>query len=145
VPLRQWPGLGTIANSVWIGLALNATLAVTPDVHGVAWQVAVFALGLVVNGIGGAMYIGSQLGPGPRDGLMTGLHHRTGASLRLIRTGIEVSVLVIGWLLGGVVGLGTVAYALLIGPLVQFFLPWFIVDLHRGAATPHEDVGPEAH
>lgn len=145
VPLRQWPGLGTIANSVWIGLALNATLAVTPDVHGVAWQVVVFSLGLVLNGIGGAMYIGSQLGPGPRDGLMTGLHHRTGASLRLIRTGIEVSVLVIGWMLGGVVGLGTVAYALLIGPLVQFFLPWFIVDLHRGAATPHEDVGPEAH
>ena len=132
VPLRQWPGLGTIAHSVWGGMQTFVTGAV-------------FSLGLVLNGIGGAMYIGSQLGPGPRDGLMTGLHHRTGASLRLIRTGIEVSVLVIGWLLGGVVGLGTVAYALLIGPLVQFFLPWFIVDLHRGAATPHEDVGPEAH
>src|SRR5690606_8739327 len=94
-------------------------LAVLPRPDGLALQVAVLGLGVVLNGLAGALYIGAQLGPGPRDGLMTGLARRTGRSLRLVRTGIEVTVLAAGFLLGGVVGLGTVLYALAIGPLVQ--------------------------
>lgn len=129
IPLRQWPGLGTIANAIWIGVSADLTLWLLPEIHGLALQVSVIAVALVVNGLGGALYIGSQFGAGPRDGLMTGLHLRTGWSLRLIRTGIEVAVLAIGWLLGGTVGVGTVAYALLIGPSTQFFLRWTIVEL----------------
>lgn len=136
IPLKQWPGLGTVANSIWIGVALSATMAVLDPIDGIVTQYLVFAAGLVINGLGGALYIGSQLGPGPRDGLMTGLHRRTGASLRLIRTGIELTVLATGWMLGGVVGIGTVLYALLIGPLVQFFLPWCIVTLEAPEDTP---------
>lgn len=128
-PLRQWPGLGTIANTVWIGVATDASLAVLPRAHGLIHQVPMFLAALVINGLGGALYIGSQLGPGPRDGLMTGLHRRTGLSLRLVRTGIELTVLAVGWLLGGIVGIGTLIYAVAIGPLVQFFLPHVIVAL----------------
>ena len=129
IPLRQWPGLGTVMNVFVIGIATDVMLAVleTPDA---LWaRVAMLLGGIVVNGIGGAMYIGSQYGPGPRDGLMTGLARRTGLSIRLIRTALEVSVLVIGWVLGGVVGVGTVLYALLIGPAVQAFLPLLTVRL----------------
>lgn len=145
IPLKQWPGLGTIANSIWIGVALSATMAVLDPVDGIVAQYLVFAAGLVINGLGGALYIGSQLGPGPRDGLMTGLHRRTGASLRLIRTGIELTVLAVGWMLGGVVGVGTVLYALLIGPLVQFFLPWCIVELDAPPGNPtSQDITTEA-
>lgn len=129
IPLRQWPGLGTIANAVVIGIATDATLSVVPQATGwpAAW--ALLIGGLVVNGLAGGLYIGSQLGPGPRDGLMTGLSRRTGWSLRLVRTGLELSVLAIGWLLGGTVGVGTVLYAVTIGPLVQFFLPLVTVRL----------------
>ncbi len=129
IPLRQWPGLGTILNAVVIGIATDATLAIIPPASG--WPAAWFLLvaGLVVNGLAGGLYIGSQLGPGPRDGLMTGLARRTGWSLRLVRTGLELSVLAIGWVLGGTVGIGTVLYALAIGPLVQFFLPLVAVRL----------------
>lgn len=143
IPLRQWPGLGTIANAVWIGVSADAALRLIPDIHGLPAQIAVVACALVVNGLGGALYIGSQFGAGPRDGLMTGLHLRTGWSLRLIRTGIEVAVLGIGWALGGTVGLGTVAYALLIGPSTQVFLRWTVVDLPRArgaAGAPHRAV-----
>ncbi|GAB3584501.1 membrane protein YczE [Calidifontibacter terrae] len=133
-PLRQWPGLGTIANAIWIGIATDAGLRVIPTVHGLFLQCLICVTAIIVNGIGGALYIGSQLGPGPRDGLMTGLHRRTGVSLRVVRTGLEISVLAIGWLLGGVVGIGTVLYAVLIGPLVQFFLPWVIVPLEPNTA-----------
>ena len=123
IPLRQMPGLGTIANAVWIGVATDLTLSTTPEQHDLLPRAGLLLGGIVLNGIAGALYIGSQLGPGSRDGLMTGLHRRTGISLRVVRTTLELSVLVIGWLLGGVVGLGTVLYALAIGPLVQFFLP----------------------
>ncbi|WP_417220239.1 YczE/YyaS/YitT family protein [Arthrobacter sp.] len=136
IPLRQWPGLGTIANAIWIGVSADFTLWLLPEIHGLVLQIAVIVVALLVNGLGGALYIGSQFGAGPRDGLMTGLHLRTGWSLRLIRTGIEVTVLAIGWLLGGTVGLGTVAYALLIGPSTQFFLRWTIVEL-----TPPRRIG----
>ncbi|MFT4109298.1 YczE/YyaS/YitT family protein [Propionicimonas sp.] len=133
IPLRQWPGLGTIANAVVIGIATDATLSVIPAAP--SWPVAwgLLAGGLVVNGLAGALYIGSQLGPGPRDGLMTGIARRTGWSLRLVRTGLELSVLAIGWVLGGAVGIGTVVYALAIGPLVQFFVPFVAVRLDRPA------------
>jgi uncharacterized membrane protein YczE len=137
VPLRQWPGLGTVANVVVIGLAADAGLALIAQPA--AWwaRAALLLSGLVLNGIAGGLYIGSQLGPGPRDGLMTGLARRTGLSIRLVRTTIEVVVLLVGWLLGGSVGLGTVLYAVSIGPLVQFFLPRLTVDL--GTDTPEGD------
>ncbi|TWE12936.1 YczE/YyaS/YitT family protein [Rudaeicoccus suwonensis] len=135
IPLRQWPGLGTITNAVWIGVATNIALVVIPNAQGIWTRAAMFAIALMINGFGGALYIGSQLGPGPRDGLMTGLHRRTGLSLRLVRTALELSVLVIGWLLGGIVGIGTIVYAVAIGPLVQLFLPWCIVRLGDGGVS----------
>lgn len=129
VPLRQWPGLGTVANVFVIGLAADAGLALIPAPESLAARVPLLVSGIVLNGIAGGLYIGSQLGPGPRDGLMTGFARRTGLSIRLVRTTIEVVVLAVGWLLGGPVGLGTVLYAVTIGPLVQFFLPRLTVDL----------------
>ena len=129
VPLRQSPGLGTIANALLVGLAADATLWVVAPGEGWVERGALMAAGVLLNGVASAMYIGAQLGPGPRDGLMTGLARRTGWSLRLVRTGIEVTVIALGWLLGGVVGLGTVVYAVAIGPLTQALLPWFTVDL----------------
>jgi len=129
IPLRQWPGLGTVANVVVIGLATDASLALLPDPSALSARWGLLLGGIVLNGLAGGLYIGSQLGPGPRDGLMTGLARRTGWSIRLVRTAIEVTVLSVGWLLGGVVGLGTVAYAVFIGPLVQFFLPRVTVRL----------------
>lgn len=129
IPLRQWPGLGTVANTIIIGVATDATLAVleTPDSLLARWTMLLS--GIVINGFAGALYIGSQYGAGPRDGLMTGLARRTGRSIRLVRTSLEITVLLIGWLLGGVVGAGTVLYALMIGPVVQFFLPLLTVEL----------------
>ena len=129
IPLRQMPGLGTVANAVLIGLATDAALAVLVTPEAFAGRLGLLLGGVALNGLATALYIGSQFGPGPRDGLMTGLVRRTGLSVRLVRTSIEVSVVAVGWLLGGVVGAGTVLYALAIGPLVQLLLPRFIVDL----------------
>ena len=129
IPLRQWPGVGTVANALWIGIALDLTLRWFPPVEGLGWRAFWLVVGIVSNAMAGGLYVGSQLGPGPRDGLMTGLHRRTGVSIRLVRTSLEVTVLSVGWLLGGVVGVGTVLYALSIGPLVQFFLARFTVRL----------------
>jgi uncharacterized membrane protein YczE len=123
IPLRQRPGLGTVSNVVVIGLAVDATSALLPTPHAIVPRLALLACGIVLNAVAGGAYIGAGFGPGPRDGLMTGFHRRTGRSLRLTRTAIEVTVLVLGILLGGTAGLGTLAYALTIGPLVQFFLP----------------------
>ena len=129
IPLREMPGLGTIANAVVVGLMADVGLAVL-DAPGAMWQRALLMVGgVVLNALATALYIGSQLGPGPRDGLMTGLHRRTGISIRLVRTGLEVFVVAIGWVLGGVVGIGTVLYAVAIGPLVQLMLPPCIVEL----------------
>lgn len=128
-PLRQWPGFGTIANVVVIGVAADVGLGLlsTPDA---LWaRGLLLAFGIVLNGLAGGLYIGSQLGPGPRDGLMTGFARRTGLSIRVVRTTIEIVVLVVGWVLGGPVGVGTVLYAVSIGPLVQFFLPRLTVPL----------------
>ncbi|MEW1955154.1 hypothetical protein [Terrabacter sp. NPDC080008] len=132
VPLRQWPGLGTVANVVVIGLAADAGLALIEPPEALWVRALLLVAGIVLNGVAGGLYIGSQLGPGPRDGLMTGLARRTRLSIRLVRTSIEVVVLSVGWLLGGPVGLGTIAYAVSIGPLVQFFLPRLTVDLGPG-------------
>jgi uncharacterized membrane protein YczE len=122
IPLRQRPGFGTMSNVVVIGLAMNATMAwlATPHALWLRWTVLLAGLGL--NGLATGAYIGAGLGPGPRDGLMTGLVVRTGLSVRLVRTTIEATVLAVGWLLGGTVGVGTVLYAFGIGPLIQLFL-----------------------
>lgn len=123
IPLRQRPGLGTISNVVVIGIAVDVGLALMPDIHGMAWRILAMVGAVVANAFAAALYIGAGMGPGPRDGLMTGLVKRTGRSIRLIRTTIEIVVLAIGWLLGGSVGAGTVVYALGIGPLIQLFVP----------------------
>jgi uncharacterized membrane protein YczE len=140
IPLRQRPGLGTISNVLIIGPVADRTLALVPAPHPIAVRVVLLVGGIVLNGLAGGLYIGASLGPGPRDGLMTGLAARTGRSIRLIRTGIEVVVVIAGAALGGVFGAGTVLYALAIGPLVQLFLPWFTVRLSPAAGT-----GPRAH
>lgn len=125
IPLRQKPGVGTLCNIFVIGLALDASLAVLPEAEGLAMRVVMMAAGVTLNAVASAAYIGAGMGPGPRDGLMTGLNQRLGWSIRAARLSIEILVLGTGWLLGGAVGLGTVAYALAIGPLIQVFLPWF--------------------
>ncbi|WP_426362859.1 YczE/YyaS/YitT family protein [Streptomyces sp. E-08] len=144
VPIRQRPGLGTVSNVFAIGLAMDGTLALVPDVDGLAGQVPLLALGIVLNGVATGLYIAARFGPGPRDGLMTGLHRLTGRSIRLVRTAIEVVVVATGFLLGGSVGVGTVLYALAIGPLAQFFLRRFAVP-ERGAddaaPAPQPDAG----
>lgn len=145
IPLRQWPGLGTICNAIWIGIATNISLAIIPTLHALPVRIVMLPIAVVLNAIGGALYIGSQLGPGPRDGLMTGLHLRTGLSLRLVRTSLELTVLVVGWFLGGVVGVGTLLYAVSIGPLVQFFLRHLIVPLDEPVrTTPNAPAPPPA-
>jgi uncharacterized membrane protein YczE len=123
VPLNQRPGLGTVSNVFVIGFAVDASLALIPDATWLPAQLTMLASGVVLNALAGAAYIGAGLGPGPRDGLMTGLVRRTGGSVSAIRTGIEVSVLAAGFALGGTVGLGTVVYAVSIGPLLGFMLP----------------------
>jgi uncharacterized membrane protein YczE len=139
IPLRQRPGVGTIANVAVIAVSVDAALALVPAPTGLAARAALLVAGVVLNGVASAAYIGARLGPGPRDGLMTGLAARTGWSIRLVRTGIEVTVLAAGWLLGGTVGVGTVLYALAIGPLTQAFLPWFTV---RAPGSPASTAAP---
>jgi len=135
IPLRQLPGIGTLSNVVVIGLAINATIAVVPAPGGYPLRAVMLAGGVALNGIATGCYIGAGLGPGPRDGLMTGLVGRTGRSIRLVRTGIEATVLLIGWLLGGTVGIGTVVYAAAIGPLAHVFIPLFSRGLTRGSGS----------
>lgn len=135
IPLRQRPGLGTVSNVFAVGIAMDGTLALVPDVHGLAARAGVMVAGIVLNGVATGLYIAARFGPGPRDGLMTGLHRRTGRSIRLVRTSIEVAVVVTGFLLGGSLGIGTVLYALAIGPLAQFFLRFFAIS---------DDGGPTA-
>ena len=124
IPLRQRPGFGTLSNVVMIGGSLNVTLAVVPVPHLMAVRVVVLVAGVVLNGVATGCYIGAGLGPGPRDGIMTGLAAR-GHSIRVVRTAIELTVLAIGFGLGGLVGIGTVVYALSIGPLAHVFIPIF--------------------
>ncbi|MFI6867215.1 YitT family protein [Nocardia sp. NPDC050406] len=135
IPLRQRPGLGTVSNVVVIAVAVDAGLWLLPQVHGLPWQVGAMGLAVVVNAVATVLYIGAGMGPGPRDGLMTGLVRRTGQPVWLIRTGIEASVLATGWLLGGSVGIGTLVYAFGIGPLIQLMIP-FVDDYLPGFREP---------
>ncbi|NYJ00673.1 putative membrane protein YczE [Nocardioides thalensis] len=129
IPLREVPGIGTVANALLVGISVDATLWLLGPVDGLVGRVALMVGGVVLCALATAVYIGAQLGRGPRDGLMTGLHRRTGLSIRLVRTALEVTVVAVGLVLGGAIGIGTVVFALAIGPLTQLMLPWFLVDL----------------
>ncbi|MGR8011712.1 membrane protein YczE [Streptomyces hypolithicus] len=143
IPIRQRPGLGTVSNVIVIGVAMDGTLAVVPDVHGLAGQIPLMLAGVVLNGVATGLYIAARFGPGPRDGLMTGLHRVTGRSIRLVRTAIEVAVVATGFALGGSLGVGTLVYALAIGPLAQFFLRVFAVPAPATGSTPGAGGTPE--
>ena len=129
IPLRERPGIGTIANAIVVGLTASVVLAMLDRPDSPALRATFMLAGVVLCGVATACYIGAQLGRGPRDGLMTGLHRRTGLSLRLVRTGLELAVVVVGLLLGGHLGLGTLLFALAIGPLTQALLPAFVIEL----------------
>jgi uncharacterized membrane protein YczE len=131
LPLRQRPGIGTVSNVVLVGLTMDVVLGHVDAPHAMAARVACLVCGVFLNGVATGAYIGAGLGPGPRDGLMTGLAAR-GHSIRVVRTGLELTVLATGWFLGGTVGVGTIVYALSIGPLAHVFIPLFA----RGRPTP---------
>jgi len=135
IPLRQRPGLGTLSNVVFLGLFADFFLWVLPDPHSGVLRWTYLIAAIVVGAIATGAYIGAGLGPGPRDGLMTGLAAR-GHSVRVVRTGIEVAVLAAGWLLGGTVGIGTILYALLIGPLTHIFIPRLEIRAGSDRALP---------
>lgn len=143
IPLKQLPGIGTIANAAFVGIFADVGLAILPTPSELLWQIVSFAAGLVVVGFATGLYIGARFGPGPRDGLMTGLHRVTGKPIWMVRTGIEIVVLAAGWLLGGDVGLGTVAFALLVGPIAGFFMPLLHVTLPGDDTAPPPDPAEE--
>lgn len=147
IPLRERPGLGTVSNVFVIGVAIDLTLVWLPEMHHLPGRIGYATAGVLLNGVATAAYIGARFGPGPRDGLMTGFTRRTRVSLRLVRTSIEVVVVVTGWLLGGTLGVATVAYAVAIGPLVQLMLEPFTVPEgprpRRGTVPPVEPIGPD--
>ena len=134
IPLRQRPGFGTLSNVLVVGLVIDLMLDFVPPVHALPAQIVVMVGGVVLNGIATGAYIGAGLGPGPRDGLMTGLAAR-GHSIRVVRTSIELTVLLTGWLLGGTVGVGTVVYALAIGPLAHVTIPRLRIPLGEPAVA----------
>ncbi|MET3205442.1 putative membrane protein YczE [Arthrobacter sp. UYEF6] len=147
IPLRQRPGFGTLSNAVLVGVFADVGLALIPQITQLGGQIGMLGGAVLLNGVASACYIGARFGPGARDGLMTGLARRTGWSVRTSRTGIEVVVLGAGWLLGGSVGVGTVLYALAIGPLVQLLLPRFMVPeglVPQAAAAEQEASQPVA-
>ena len=134
-PIRQKPGLGTVLNVMLIGPSAQFGLWLLPEVHGLAWQIPMFVCGLLLVALATGLYIGARFGPGPRDGLMTGLHARTGWPIWIVRSAIEGTVLLIGWWLGGNVGVGTLAFALLIGQLCGVTLPLFGIRKPAPAAV----------
>lgn len=145
IPLKQWPGFGTIANAILVGVFADIGLALIPQADHLVLQLASFAAGLLMLAFATALYIGAGLGPGPRDGLMTGLVRVTGRPVWVIRTVLELTVVVAGFFLGGVVGAGTAVFALGVGPLTQVTLRWLHVDLHAkrpGATAAQGDEGP---
>lgn len=133
IPIKQKPGIGTVLNVLVLGPVAQVVLDLTPEDNPLWLRIVMFAVGIVVVGLGTGLYIGASFGPGPRDGLMTGLHALTGWPIWAVRSGIELSVLLIGWVLGGNVGLGTVAFALLIGPIAEGPMRWFDLsqNLHQ--------------
>ncbi|WP_438352790.1 YczE/YyaS/YitT family protein [Microbacterium sp. CJ88] len=145
IPLRQKPGVGTIANILLVGTSMQAALTLIPPVTGVLPQFAMLIGGVLVVALASGLYIGARFGPGPRDGLMTGLHGRLGWPIWVCRLTVEVTVLVLGWLLGGTVGIGTVVFAASIGPLVHLALP--LLDTRRaprGASSAAAQTGTAA-
>ncbi len=139
IPLKQRPGVGTIANAFLVGLSADLTLYLTPDLDSLAIRIPLLLAAIVLNAVATALYVGAQLGPGPRDGLMTGLARVSGRSIRLVRTSIEITVVIVGFILGGTAGLGTVLYAVAIGPLTQAMLPIFTVELRQIELRPGGD------
>jgi len=135
IPLRQRPGLGTVSNVFVVGVAMDGALALLPEAHSLAVRIPLLVGGILLNGAATGLYIAARFGPGPRDGLMTGLHRRTGRSIRLMRTAVEIAVVVTGFALGGTVGIGTLLYALSIGPLAQLFLRVFAVPAASDGST----------
>jgi uncharacterized membrane protein YczE len=135
VPLRQRPGIGTVANALVVGMVADLTLRILSPARGLAAQLAILSLAIIANGLATGLYIGAGLGPGPRDGLMTGLAGRTRWSIRSVRTAIEVVVLATGWAIGGQVGVGTVLFAGTIGPLSQYFITRLSVDEQSGRSA----------
>lgn len=138
IPIRQKPGVGTVLNALLVGPAADVGFLLIPEIETLWVRIAFFAIGLLVLSGATGLYIGAAFGPGPRDGLMTGLHRQTGWPIWVVRTGLEVTVVAIGWVLGGNVGLGTVAFALLVGPLCQFFMRLFAVRLPEIITTEAE-------
>jgi uncharacterized membrane protein YczE len=147
VPLRERPGLGTISNVFVIGIFVDLTLSRLPELDHLAGRIGYVAAGVLLNAVATAAYIGARFGSGPRDGLMTGLTRRTRFSLRVVRTSLEVVVVVTGWLLGGTLGVATIVYAVAIGPLVQLMLEPFTVPLGErsrpGPVPPAQPIGPD--
>jgi uncharacterized membrane protein YczE len=131
IPLRERPGFGTIANALLVGVFVDLTLLVLDDAGPWPARVGLLLAGILLNSLATALYIGASLGSGPRDGLMTGLVRRTGRSVRVVRTSLELTVLVVGWLLGGTVGIGTLLYAVAIGPIAHALLPLLTVASTR--------------
>lgn len=143
LPLGERPGIGTVLNVVLIGLVTNTSLSILPGFTHVVAQLIEMALGIAVIGLGSALYLGTRLGAGPRDGLMMGLARKTGWSIRLTRTGIEITVLLVAWALGGTIGLGTLAFALGIGPAVQLAFKLLRLDpATRPVARPAPAIEP---
>jgi uncharacterized membrane protein YczE len=136
IPLRQKPGIGTVLNVLLVGPSAEIGLAVIGEPEVLWARILLFIGGLLLLAAASGLYIGARLGPGPRDGLMTGLHHRFGLPIWFVRTGIEGTVLLLGWLLGGTAGVGTVAFALLIGPLINLALPIFRIPEPRNTPIP---------
>lgn len=141
IPLRQRPGIGTLLNVILIGIAADVTLAWLPTPDHLGVQISFLTIGIVGNALAGALYIGADFGTGPRDGLWSGIVRRTGLSIRVVRTSLEVTVLAVGFALGGTVGAGTVLYAVLIGPLVQVFLGLLDGDGPRSASRGDDQAG----
>lgn len=135
IPLKQKPGVATIVNMLAVGPAADVAFLVIPADVDLWLRIVYMVVGVVLGGVSTGMYLGARLGPGPRDGLMTGLNRVTGWPIWVVRTGMEVTVLIAGWLLGGVVGVGTVAFALLMGPLCQYFMRVFYVVLPQDSVT----------
>lgn len=131
IPLRERPGIGTLLNALLVGPAADVGLLVFPETDVLWARIAYLAAGVVVIGAATGLYIGARFGAGPRDGLMTGLHRVTGRPIWGVRTALEVTVVVLGWLLGGLVGVGTLVFALAIGPLCHYFIPLFHIRLSR--------------